>query len=58
MPDEPSPRERFQTMLTKVAANGQLGAWNHAVDWSHGEREMADFYAPLSSQNRLYIEWV
>jgi hypothetical protein len=55
LPEDRSPRERFQA---EVDDSGGLGAWTEAVDWSHGEREMEDFYSPLSGQNRLYVEWV
>ncbi len=55
---EPSPRERFDAMLAENDARAQLGAWNEAVDWEHGANEMAGFYTPLESQNRLYLEWV
>lgn len=55
---EPSPSERFQAMLVENEGRIELGAWNDAVDWEHGAKEMAEFYSPLSSQNRLYLEWV
>jgi hypothetical protein len=55
---ELSPRERFAANLTGTLAGVELGKWNEAVDWEHGPKEMADFYSPLTSQNRLYLEWV
>jgi hypothetical protein len=59
MSDELTPAQRFAAMIAEVHEGaGELGAWNHRVDWDHGAREMADLYAPLSSQNRLYVEWV
>jgi hypothetical protein len=55
---EPSPSERFQAMLAESESRIQIGAWNDSIDWEHGAREMASFYAPLSNENRLYLEWV
>lgn len=53
-----SPREQFEANLAETLACVELGHWNEAVDWEHGATEMAEFYSPLTSQNRLYIEWV
>ncbi len=55
---ELSPREQFEANLSETLAGVELGKWNEAVDWEHGEREMADFYSPLTSQTRLYLEWI
>ncbi len=55
---ELSPSERFRAMLAEAERRIELGSWNDAVDWDHGEKEMEDFYSPLSSQNRLYLEWI
>jgi hypothetical protein len=57
--EELDPSERFAAMLSDVQAQaGELGEWNRLVDWEHGTREMASLYEPLTSQNRLYINWI
>jgi hypothetical protein len=59
MSDELPPAQRFAALIAEVNESaGSLAAWNDRVDWDHGTRQMADFYTPLSSQNRLYVEWV
>lgn len=55
---ERSPREQFEANLSEILTGVELGKWNEAVDWEHGEKEMANFYSPLTSQNRLYLEWI